>query len=352
MFDTIEHAGLAELHLRYDRASGLRAMIAIDNTRLGPALGGCRCLYYPSENEALNDVARLARSMSYKAALAGLPQGGGKAVIMLPALATQAGLDRTALYRAFGDFVDSLGGHYITAVDSGTELEDLTVVAERTRYVVGTARDGFDPSPVTAQGLLVAIRTAVQRQFGRSSLRGVRVAIQGVGHVGKALARQLGNEGVHLVISDNNNLRARAVARETGGEVIAPEAIYDADCDVFAPCGLGGVLGADTISRLRCRVVAGCANNQLQSDEDAERLAARGILYAPDYVINVGGLILVSMAYHGCMEEVPTRVAAIASTLEQIFERAANGGVTTVAVADQMANERLSGEVVSHAHCG
>jgi len=352
MFDAVEGAGLAELHLRYDRASGLRAMIAIHNTHLGPALGGCRCIYYHSENDALNDVARLARSMSYKAALAGLPQGGGKAVIMLPAPRSQATVDRTALYRGFGDFVDSLGGHYITAIDSGTELEDLTVVAERTRYVVGTARDGFDPSPATAQGLLVAIRTAVQRQFKSASLAEIRVAIQGVGHVGKTLARLLHHEGAYLLISDNNNLRAQAVAQETGGEVIAPEAIYGVNCDLFAPCGLGGILNAATIARLRCKVVAGCANNQLQSDEDAERLAARGILYAPDYVINAGGLILVSMAYHGRSEEVPARVNAIALTLEEIFERAARQGVTTVAVADQMAVERLSGEVMINAHCG
>ncbi|MGD9660336.1 MAG: Leu/Phe/Val dehydrogenase [Porticoccaceae bacterium] len=352
MFDAIERAGLAELHLRYDQASGLRAIIAIHNTHLGPALGGCRCLYYPSENAALADVAYLARSMSYKAALAGLPQGGGKAVIMLPNPLSQTNLDRTALYRAFGDFVDSLGGHYITAIDSGTELEDLSVVAERTRFVVGTARDGFDPSPVTAQGLLVAIRTAVQRQLQCASLTGIRVAIQGVGHVGKTLARLLSREGAHLLLSDNNSLRASALVREIGGEVVAPEAIYDARCDVFAPCGLGGILNAETIPRLRCQVVAGCANNQLQSDEDAERLAERGILYAPDYVINAGGLILVSMAYHGRIEEVPARVEAIATTLEEIFERAAKWGITTVAVADHMATERLSGEAVSHAHCG
>lgn len=342
MFNTIMNVRLAELHIHHHEASGLNAIIAIHNTRFGPALGGCRCLHYPDPDTAITDAIRLAEGMSYKAALAGLPQGGGKAVIVLPPPLTQ--IDRPRLFRAFGDLVESLGGRYITAVDSGTELEDLDRVAERTAHVVGTASDGNDPSPMTAIGVLEGIRTAVQHRLGRSQLGGLRVTIQGAGHVGSHLARGLTAAGARLLISDNQPQRAEALARELGAEVIPVGAVYDSDCDVFAPCALGAVLNPDSIARLRCQVVAGSANNQLACPACADLLHKRGILYAPDYVINAGGLIQVSLAHLHRQREIPAQVNRIAHTLADIFLRATREDLPTALIADRLAHARLYGK--------
>jgi leucine dehydrogenase len=341
MFGKLERERLEDLHLRRDPATGLQAIIAIHNTRLGPALGGCRFIEYISDDAAITDAIRLARGMSYKAALANVPQGGGKAVIIRPSFVR----DRGALYRAFGRFVQDLGGRYITAVDSGTTLADMDEVAGVTSYVSGTSRDGADPSPITALGVFSGIRAAVRHQLDTESLKSLRVAIQGVGNVGEALARQLHEAGARLVVSDPDPARTRRCEDLYEAEVVPPEAIYDASCDVFAPCGLGGVLNERTIPRLQCRIVAGAANNQLADDEQGHALHRADILYAPDYVINAGGLIQVSLGY--CRtpnSEVQHRTRALGDTLTELFERSHRENRPPEQIANQRAEEILYGQ--------
>ncbi len=340
MFDRIEHARLDELHLRHDRPSGLRAIIAIHNTRLGPALGGCRCIEYANDEAAIDDAIRLARGMSYKNALADIPQGGGKAVIIKPAQVA----DRTALYRAFGQFINELGGRYITAVDSGTALTDMDEVAAVTPYASGTSRDGFDPSPMTALGVHAGIKAAVTHRTGQPSLRNLRVAIQGVGNVGYPLARLLHEDGARLLVSDSDQARVQRCVSELGAETVSPDAIYDAECDVFAPCGLGGVINEQTADRLRCAIVAGAANNQLADEAQGARLHERGILYAPDYVINAGGVIRASLGYLGePSSEIRRRTLALETTLRELFERARAQDLRPEQVADRTAEDILYG---------
>jgi len=341
MFDRLEREGLEDLHLRRDPATGLQAIIAIHNTRLGPALGGCRFIEYISDEAAITDAIRLARGMSYKAALANVPQGGGKAVIIRPPLIR----DRGALYRAFGRFVNDLGGRYITAVDSGTTLQDMDEVAGVTPFVSGTSRDGADPSPVTALGVFSGLQAAVRHQLGSDSLKGLRVAIQGVGNVGRALARQLHESGASLVVSDPDPARTRYCEDAFDAEVVAPDAIHDQRCEVFAPCGLGGILNEQTVPRLQCRIVAGAANNQLAEEQQGEALHRAGILYAPDYVINAGGLIQVSLGYHRTpRSEVERRTRALGDTLTGLFERSRADDRPPEQIANQRAEEILYGQ--------
>lgn len=328
-----------QVAFRRDPASGLTAIIAVHDTRRGPALGGCRLWAYADEEAALTDVLRLSRGMSYKSALADLALGGGKAVILAaPDLA-----NREALFLAMGRFVDSLGGRYISAEDVGVSVEDVETMARVTPYVVGTRAGGTgDPSPATAYGVLMGIRAAVAERLGQESLAGLRVAVQGLGHVGLHLCRMLHEAGATLVVSD---LNAAAVARATcqfGAEAVAPAAIFDADCDVFAPCALGAVLDDTTIPRLKAKVVAGSANNQLAEARHGAMLMRRGILYAPDYAINAGGVIAVSHDGPGFDKGLVTRqVARIYDTLREIFRRAAAEGVPTSVAADRVAEERL-----------
>lgn len=338
MFDTIERADLADLHFRSDKSSGLRAIIAIHNTRLGPALGGCRCIPYTSDDEAIADAIRLAQGMSYKAALSNVPQGGGKAVIIQPS----GSYDRGGLFRAFGRFVHDLGGRYITAVDSGSRITDMDEVERVTPYVSGTSRDGHAPSPVTALGVYAGIRAAVAYRLQRDSLKGIRVVIQGLGNVGYALAGLLHADGVRLTVSDIDSQRVQRCVDELGAEAVEPESIYDVECEVFAPCGLGGVLNSETIPRLRCPIVAGAANNQLADDAQGERLHAMGILYAPDYVINAGGLIQVSLGYlRKTDEEINRRTMALGSSLTDLFERSAADGLPPEQIANRVAESIL-----------
>jgi leucine dehydrogenase len=343
MFDKIERARLNGLHFRYDEATQLRAIIAIHNTRAGPALGGCRFIRYSSDDAAIADAIKLARGMSYKAALAKVPQGGGKAVILEPAGA----YDRAALYRAFGHFVHDLGGRYITAVDSGTQLTDMDVVAQVTPYVSGTSTDGLDPSPMTATGVYAGLLAAVKFKLKRTSLTDLRVAIQGVGNVGYALAGLLHKAGAKLIVSDVNAGRVQRCIEEFGAEAVVTDAIFDADCDVFAPCGLGGVINSQTIPRLRCRIIAGSANNQLSDDHQGEELHRLGILYAPDYVINAGGLITVSLGYQKVPEStIWLRTQALGDTLTTLFERSEVDGRPPEEIANQMAEEILYDKII------
>lgn len=337
MFATLAQSRLSDLHFCHDPARGLNAIIAIHNTRLGPALGGCRCLPYSSEQSAITDAIALARGMSYKASIAGLPFGGGKAVILLP----QGKPDRAALYQAFGEFVESLAGRYITAVDSGTELDDLDQAATRTRHIVGTGKDGFDPSPLTARGVLAGIRAAVRHRLNKESLSGVVVAIQGTGHVGAILARLLKAEGAALILSDKDPQRLQTLATELDAPTLPVADIIRADCDVFAPCALGGVLTAESIAQLNTAIVAGAANNQLASPENGQQLQQRNILYAPDYVINAGGLIRLALCRAGHPQQVSDRVDAIGETLNTIFAKQQETGLASNEIADRMAEERL-----------
>lgn len=338
MFDKIERADLNELHFRHDRSSGLRAIIAIHNTRLGPALGGCRFISYSSDDDAIEDVIRLARGMSYKAAIANVPQGGGKAVILKPL----EPYDRQDLFQAFGSFIEDLGGRYITAVDSGSLITDMDEVAAITPYVSGTSRDGHDPSPVTALGVYAGICAAVRHQLQKDSVKGLRIAIQGVGNVGYALAALLHKDGARLLVSDADPRRVQRCVSEFGATAVATDEIYSVDCDLFAPCGLGGTLNATTIPQLRCSIVAGAANNQLSDDSQGEVLHKKGILYAPDYVINAGGLIQVSLGYlKKPGSEIRQRTLALGDTLTDLFQRSRTDDMPPEQIANRVAESIL-----------
>ncbi|WP_254274760.1 Glu/Leu/Phe/Val dehydrogenase [Halomonas sp. 3H] len=325
-----------------DAASGLRAIIAIHDTTRGPALGGLRIYPYASEEAALTDVLRLSRGMSYKSALADLPLGGGKAVII-----ADPRRDKTPeLLRAMGRLVDSLGGAYITAEDSGSSEADMQVIAEVTDHVGGLRREGGesgDPSPFTAWGVFCALKSAVRHGLGRSDLEGVRVAIQGIGHVGEHLARHLLDAGAQLVLTDVNREALAHLAEELGAEAVDPEAIFDADVDLFTPCALGAALDADVVERLRARVVCGAANNQLATPQVAERLRERGILYTPDYVANAGGVIEIAWQRRDDYDRaaVMAHIEGIEATLDEIFARASREQRSPAAVADALARERF-----------
>ncbi|MCO7557835.1 Leu/Phe/Val dehydrogenase [Metapseudomonas otitidis] len=339
MFNQMEGARLEALHLAQDPVTGLRAIIAIHDTRLGPALGGCRYLAYPDDDSALRDAIRLARGMSYKAALAGLPHGGGKAVILRPAHVP----DRAALFEAFGRMVETLGGRYITAVDSGTSSLDMDCVALHTRHVTSTQAAG-DPSPCTALGVFAGIRASALARLGSDDLEGLRIAVQGLGNVGYALAEQLAAAGAELLVSDLDPGRVQLVVEQLGAHPVASDALLTTPCDILAPCGLGGVLNAQSAPQLRCAVVAGAANNQLASPDIADLLEARGILYAPDYVINSGGLIHVALRHRGDdMPAITAHLARIGQRLTDIYAHAQADKRSPARVADALAERLLYG---------
>ena len=322
------------------RAEGYHGIVAVHSTALGTALGGTRLWRYPSEAEALDDALRLSRGMTYKNALAGLDAGGGKSVILAPARLA----DRAALFRTHARVVDLLEGAYITAEDVGTTPADMDVMAAVTPHVAGVSTGIGDPSPHTARGVFRAIQAAVRHRFGVDDMRGMRVAVQGCGSVGRWLVRQLAAAGAQPVVADVDGDRAAAVAAEHGARVAAPDEIYGVEAEVFAPCALGGILNAETIPRLRAGVVAGGANNQLHAPQaDGARLAARGILYVPDYVANAGGVI----TGYGDMDGWPAercaaRVDAIHDTVRDLLLRADSAGILPHAAADRRVEERLS----------
>lgn len=337
MFAAMRSDRMQAVHLFSDEQTGLEAIIAIHNTRLGPALGGCRYMPYASTSLAMADAIRLARGMSYKAALAGLEQGGGKAVIIRPAHVP----NRAALFEAFGRCIESLRGGYITAVDSGTSPEDMDCIAQQTGHVTSTTQAG-DPSPHTALGVLMGIRSAARAKLGREDLAGVRIMLQGLGNVGYALAELLVGEGADLLVSDLDAGKVRLAVDELGVKPVAAEAVYESPCDIFVPCGLGGVLDAQTINRLRCAAVAGAANNQLVDRDAADLLDARGILYAPDYVINAGGLLYVALTHRGIAAgEIAQRVKLIGARLDSIFAQSIAEGRSPAEIADHQAEAIL-----------
>ncbi len=347
VFEHRDFDGHEQVVFCHEPETGLRAIIAVHNTNRGPALGGVRMYPYASDEEALRDVLRLSRGMTYKSALAGLALGGGKSVIIGDPQTDKS----RELMLAMGQAVERLGGRYIAAEDSGTGVADLQVMREVTSHVAGiadkpTASGGLrsgDPSPATAYGVFVGIRAAVAHALGRDDLKGVRVALQGVGSVGFKLARRLVDAGDVLWVADRDEARARLVADELGAEVVASDDILGLDVDVFSPCAMGAVIDDRTLPRLRARIVAGAANNQLESDSHADRLAERGILYAPDYVINAGGVIDVASELAGFdVQAVNRQVEEVGATLREIFARAARERRNTREIADEVARERFA----------
>ncbi|HVY53508.1 MAG TPA: Glu/Leu/Phe/Val dehydrogenase dimerization domain-containing protein, partial [Gammaproteobacteria bacterium] len=309
--------GFGHFHVKFDQETGLKAIIAVHNTKLGPALGGCRMVHYTTTAKAMEDALRLAYMMAMKAAISNLPHGGAKAVLIKPAVIH----DREAYFAKFAEFVNELNGSYITAVDSGTEPADMDVVARYSRFVSCTTADG-DPAPYTALGVRRGIEAAAKYKLGRDSIEGLSVAIQGVGHVGYQLAKQLHQLGVKLTACDVNQDLLQLCAKEFDAKVVLPEEIYDAPVDVFAPCALGSILTLNTIKRLKAKIVAGSANNQLANMQFGKAMFERGILYAPDFVINAGGLIQASTLYNrGDKEKAKENINNIYYTLLEIFER-------------------------------
>ena len=332
------------VHFFADPASGLRAIIAVHSTALGPAAGGCRYWQYESSELALTDALRLSRGMSYKNALADLPMGGGKAVLLKGSEAPH----RANLFAAYGRAVHSLGGQYITAEDVGTRVEDMQEVARVTPHVSGLSGDatraGGNPSPKTAYGVYLAMKEAWRFTTGSAALAGVRVAVQGVGGVGGALCALLHKDGAKLIVADISETRARQTAHEYSALMAEPDELIGTEADILAPCALGGVLNARSIETLRVRVICGAANNQLANPEDGERLRAHGILYAPDYVVNAGGIISVALEYlrSGSEADAQARIEKIPLTLRTILTSAAAGGVATSAIADRLAQARIA----------
>ena len=337
------------VQLVHDQASGLTAIVALHSTHLGPGAGGTRFWHYPEPAAAMRDVLRLSRGMSYKNAMAGLPMGGGKAVI----LADVKGTKTSAMLAAFGDAVDALGGRYVTAEDVGISEADMVAIARRTQFVSGLPVEGEgaaggDPGPFTAMGIYHGIKAAVRHKLGKDSLAGVHVTVQGAGSVGGGVARLLAKDGARLTLADVDVARADALASELGGHAVSPDAIMSVASDVFSPNALGAILDDEGIARLDCAVVAGGANNQLARAHHGQALATRGILYAPDYVINAGGIISVTLEYlcrrdkAPCdINEVRKRIAQIPGRLEQIWQESDRTGVSPDQVADRMAQKLI-----------
>ena len=341
LFDAADFDAHEAVHFATDAGTGLQAIIAVHSTHLGPAAGGCRWWTYASDADALTDALRLSRGMSYKNAMAGLPMGGGKAVILKGAPKTEA------LLEAFGGVIDGLGGRYVTAEDVGMSDADMTVIARRTRHVSGLpvagGAAGGNPGPSTAEGVFVGMRAAVAHTLGRNDFKGVHVAIMGLGSVGNALAEKLAVAGARLTVADLDEGRARSAAARLGGTAVPVSEIAQTSADVFSPNALGAVLDAGTIAALDVAIVAGAANNQLATAADGARLAARGILYAPDYVINAGGIINVVAEYlgQGDAASVAAGIARIEGRLADIFAEADARGQPTDAVADAMARRLI-----------
>jgi leucine dehydrogenase len=334
-----------EVVVRFDAPSASWMFVGVHSTTLGPAAGGTRMKIYEDPGDGLRDVLRLSSAMTSKMAMASVPLGGGKAVLAVPEI--PQGPERRELLLRYGDLVESLHGTYVTACDMNTGPPDMDVIAERCSSVLGRteANGGSGTSaPNTAVGVFHAIRAAVAHAFGSDELGGRTVAVQGVGAVGGPLSRMLVEAGARLTLADIDDIWAKELGEELGADVVPPDRIAEVECDVFAPCATGGILNAETIPGLRCRVIAGAANNQLGEPADAERLTARDILYAPDYVVNAGGVIHL-VSYEMLDEadaEVQERLRAIGETLGEVFGRAEADGISTGAAADAIVERRLA----------
>ena len=343
--DWDEHERVEVIH---DRKSGLTAIIALHSTHLGPGAGGTRFWHYDDPEGAMRDALRLSRGMSFKNAMAGLPMGGGKAVVVLD----RDGTKTREMLHAFGDAVEAMGGQYVTAEDVGASVADMVAVAERTSHVCGLPVEdgaaGGDPGPYTAYGIYLGIKQAVAHKLGKESVDGVCIAVQGCGSVGGGVARLLAKDGAKLILADIHSERAQDLAREVGGEAVSVDEIMTAQCDVLRPHALGAVLNDESIGALNCAIVAGGANNQLARPHHGQQLHDRGILYAPDYVINAGGIINVSWEYlcrqkgEPCdVQSVNDRIAEIPGRLQAIWNKSEAEGRPSNEVADAMARELI-----------
>ncbi len=346
-FENAENRGHESVHQFYDSQTGLKAIIAIHSTALGPAAGGTRMWQYDNEDDATTDALRLSRGMTYKNAMAGLPMGGGKAVI----LADPNSPPSDELFLAFGRCVDSLAGRYITAEDVGVSVDNMRMVKRVTNYVAGlppvVGSAGGDPSPWTADGCFLGLQAAVKHRLNVDSLAGLSVAVQGVGKVGYDLCRQLHATGAKLLISDVNETNLSRVQSEFGAVVVPADEILFQDVDVLAPCALGAILDEQSIPRIKASVIGGAANNQLATEEDGQRLFERGILYAPDYVINGGGIISVSFEYmgHKTESDVHAQIATIPERLADIFSMSDKQQKPTNVIADSIAESIVTAGV-------
>ena len=339
IFDMLAEMGHEEIVLCSDPGCGYRGIIAVHSTRLGPALGGTRFWTYADDEEAIEDALRLSRGMTYKNAVAGLSLGGGKSIIIGDNKTT----DRENIFRAHGRFVESLGGRYITAEDVGTSTKDMDFVHMETGHVAGLAGKSGDPSPVTAHGVFRAVQASANRRWGSDSLEGKTVSIQGCGNVGRYLAEELHGAGARLVVSDIDPAKVARVAQATGANVVEAGAIYSVQADIFSPCALGGIINDETIPLLKVEVVAGGANNQLLEDRHGDALEARGILYAPDYVANAGGVINVYGEVEGWdAQRALDKADDIYDTVLRVFEIAEEYKIPTYEAADRVAEQRLA----------
>jgi leucine dehydrogenase len=335
------------VHFFSDEPTGMKAIIAIHSTDLGPALGGCRMVRYANSSEALTDVLRLSRGMSLKNSLAGLELGGGKAVIMVPEGWNNdpryEGPERAKLFKAFGRAVDSLGGRYITAEDMNISVEDATNMRKSTRHVVGLDTGMGDPSPLTADGVFFGMRACVKRAFGSDSFEGLTVAVQGLGKVGWRLCEELHKAGAKLLVADIVDETLERAKAEFGAEIVDKDGIVTTKCDVFAPCARGGVINGETIGDLHAKVIAGSANNQLSRDELGDDLKEAGILYAPDYVINAGGVINIAPEVKGLIDRkwVARKVAGLETIVGEIIDQSLSENRSTGDVADEIATRRI-----------
>lgn len=339
LWDLTDFDGHESVHLFDDPKTGMRAVIAIHSTHLGPAAGGTRFWHYADQQAALTDALRLSRGMSYKNAMAGLPAGGGKAVILAD---SNRGKPRDML-DAFARAVDSLGGRYITAQDVGMSEDDMVTLSETTAHVAGLPGQGGDPGPYTARGVYLGVKAAAKRVLGTEEVKGIHIAIQGVGSVGGGLARYLAAEGARLTLADVNEARALELAVELGAQTVASDAIMGVEADIFSPCALGAILTEASVRALKVKAVAGGANNQLATAMQGRQLADRGIMYAPDYVINAGGIINVLRHIDKADDAaINARIDAIPNRLHQIWDESEASGATPAEVADKIA-QRLIG---------
>ena len=323
-----------------DKASGLKAILAVHSTVRGPSVGGCRMWTYDSSDAALTDVLRLSEGMSYKNIMADLPIGGGKSVIMRP----EGAFDRTALFEAFGRALNALNGEYRSAEDVGVSPDDLDAASRYTDHLVGLSSGTGDPSPITARGVFFGVQVAAERALGKSDLSGVKVVVQGAtGHVGHYLVEHLAEAGAELILSDINEAALNALAQKTGAKTVDKDAVYDVEADVFAPCALGAIINPDTIDRLKVKAVAGAANNQLATPDMGAELQKRGILYAPDYVINAGGIINVMGDIDPQFDAkwVEGKLQGLKATLREILDTAESEGRPANIVSDEIARQRI-----------
>lgn len=339
IFDTLATMGHEEVVLCSDPSCGYRGIIAVHSTKLGPALGGTRFWRYADDEAALTDALRLSRGMTYKNAVAGLNLGGGKSII----IGDNRTKDREKIFRAHGRFVESLGGRYVTAEDVGTSTADMDFVHLETGHVAGLAGKSGDPSPVTAHGVFRSVQASAMEKWGSDNLSGKTISIMGCGHVGQYLAKELHEAGAKLIVSDIDAERAKKVAAATGAQIVEGDAIFSADADIFAPCALGGIINDKTIPMLKVVIVSGGANNQLLEERHGDVLAEKGILYAPDYVANAGGVINVYGEVSGWdAQRALDKADDIYDTILKVFEISKKEGIPTYRAADRLAEQRLA----------